>query len=61
MAIAEAEQPKVSTPWTAVLQDWVTTVDHKKIGILYVLMAIFFLVIGGIEAAVDALAAVLPA
>jgi cytochrome c oxidase subunit 1 len=36
-------------PWTAVLHDWVTTVDHKKIGIMYVLMAILFLVIGGIE------------
>ena len=32
------------------LHDWVTTVDHKKIGIMYILMAIVFLVIGGIEA-----------
>src|SRR3954462_6547318 len=37
-------------PWTAVLHDWVTTVDHKKIGILYVLMAVVFLVVGGIQA-----------
>src|SRR5438552_6461956 len=37
-------------PWTEVLHDWVTTVDHKKIGILYVLMALVFLVIGGVEA-----------
>jgi cytochrome c oxidase subunit 1 len=37
-------------PWTAVLHDWVTTVDHKKIGILYVLMAVVFLVVGGGEA-----------
>jgi cytochrome c oxidase subunit I len=37
-------------PWTAVLHDWVTTVDHKKIGIMYVLMAVAFLVIGGCEA-----------
>ena len=37
-------------PWTAVLHDWVTTVDHKKIGIMYVLMAVVFLVIAGIEA-----------
>src|SRR5262245_3451804 len=37
-------------PWTAVLHDWVTTVDHKKIGIMYVLMAVVFLVIGGCEA-----------
>ena len=37
-------------PWTAVLHDWVTTVDHKKIGIMYVLMAVVFLVIAGCEA-----------
>ena len=34
------------------LHDWVTTVDHKKIGIMYILMAIVFLVIGGVEALV---------
>src|SRR5437763_7463207 len=32
------------------LHEWVTTVDHKKIGIMYILMAVVFLVIGGIEA-----------
>ena len=36
--------------WTALLHEWSTTVDHKKIGIMYVLMAIVFLVIGGVEA-----------
>ena len=33
--------------WTARLHEWSTTVDHKKIGIMYVVMAIVFLVIGG--------------
>jgi len=33
-----------------VLHEWVTTVDHKKIGIMYVLMAVVFLVIAGLEA-----------
>jgi cytochrome c oxidase subunit 1 len=37
-------------PWTAVVHEWVTTVDHKKIGIMYVLMAVVFLVIAGCEA-----------
>jgi len=37
-------------PWTAVLHDWVTTVDHKKIGVLYVLYALMFIVIAGCEA-----------
>jgi cytochrome c oxidase subunit 1 len=50
MAIAEHEPSAYSRPWTAVLHEWVATVDHKKIGILYVLMAILFLVIGGLEA-----------
>ncbi|HEX3997392.1 MAG TPA: cytochrome c oxidase subunit I [Pirellulales bacterium] len=54
MAIAEPRSETRVEParrsWTAVLHDWVTTVDHKKIGIMYVLMAIVFLVIGGIEA-----------
>src|ERR1700751_4649244 len=54
MAIVE-RQPELlpesaSVPWTAVLHDWVTTVDHKKIGIMYVIMAVVFLVIGGGEA-----------
>src|SRR3954465_1605912 len=53
MAIAEAARPIThppAAPWTAVLHDWTTTVDHKKIGILYVIMAVVFLVVGGIEA-----------
>ena len=50
MAIAEPDERTASPPWTAVLHDWVTTVDHKKIGVLYVLMSVVFLVIGGIEA-----------
>ncbi|WP_215142270.1 cytochrome c oxidase subunit I [Exiguobacterium qingdaonense] len=32
------------------LMDWITTVDHKKIGILYLFSGIFFLLLGGIEA-----------
>jgi cytochrome c oxidase subunit 1 len=54
MAVFEQQQElarePASPPWTAVLHDWVTTVDHKKIGILYVLLAVVFLIIGGCEA-----------
>jgi cytochrome c oxidase subunit I len=54
MAIAEITPEPVATPaappWTAVLHDWVTTVDHKKIGLMYILMAVVFLLIGGFEA-----------
>ncbi len=39
-------RPQAKTGW----RSWVTTVDHKKIGIMYGASALFFLVIGGIEA-----------
>src|SRR3954454_17777361 len=50
MAISEHDPRTASLPWTAVANDWITTVDHKKIGILYVLMSVVFLVVGGAEA-----------
>ena len=52
MAIVQREPALERLPWTSVLHDWVTTVDHKKIGIMYFLMAVVFLVIGGAEAMV---------
>src|SRR6267378_1955531 len=45
-----AEMP--SRPLAAKLHEWVTTVDHKRLGILYIVYALVFLVIGGIEAAI---------
>jgi cytochrome c oxidase subunit 1 len=33
-----------------VLHDWVTTVDHKKIGLMYIGYALIFLVVAGFEA-----------
>src|SRR5690348_3074481 len=39
-----------SRPWVETLHDWLTTVDHKRLGILYIVYALLFLVIGGIEA-----------
>ena len=30
--------------------DWVTTVDHKKIGIMYLVLNFFFFIVGGLEA-----------
>jgi cytochrome c oxidase subunit 1 len=54
MAVVEETREQVHEPgapaWTSVLHDWVTTVDHKKIGIMYVVMAVVFLVIAGCEA-----------
>ncbi|MBV8672199.1 MAG: cytochrome c oxidase subunit I [Acidobacteriaceae bacterium] len=34
----------------ATLHSWVITVDHKKLGLMYMMMAIFFLLVGGLEA-----------
>src|SRR5258708_35456226 len=42
------------------LHDWVVTVDHKKLGILYILYALFFLFIGGIEATIMRIQLVVP-
>src|SRR6201987_5173372 len=38
--------------WVDTLHEWVTTVDHKRLGILYILYALLFLVIAGIEAGI---------
>jgi cytochrome c oxidase subunit 1 len=50
MAIQTAET--AGQPWVETLHEWVTTVDHKRLGILYVLYALFFLIVGGIEATI---------
>src|SRR5579862_9914986 len=39
-------------PVTLGLHEWVTTVDHKRLGILYILYGLIFLVLGGIEATI---------
>src|SRR5215470_11251977 len=39
-------------PWVQVLHEWVITVDHKRLGILYIIYALTFLVFGGVEAAI---------
>src|SRR5437899_7572286 len=50
IAIQTAEA--AGRPWVQTLHEWVTTVDHKRLGILYILYALLFLVIGGIEATI---------
>ena len=39
-------------PWVETLHEWVTTVDHKRLGILYIAYALVFLLIGGTEATI---------
>src|SRR5258705_1993700 len=43
---------RLSRPFVDQLHEWVTTVDHKRLGILYIVYALIFLVIGGVEALV---------
>jgi cytochrome c oxidase subunit I len=42
------------------LHDWVITVDHKRLGILYILFSLVFLVIGGIEATIMRIQLIVP-
>jgi hypothetical protein len=49
LVVAEHSAPS-SPSLPALLHDWVSTVDHKRIGILYVGTSLFFFVVGGIEA-----------
>src|SRR3989337_2645773 len=39
-------RPTATTGW----RSWITTIDHKRIGILYGATALVFLAIGGLEA-----------
>src|SRR4051812_42648809 len=48
MALSNPEHAERT--WGEMLHEWVTTVDHKRIGLLYIGFALLFLVIGGIEA-----------
>src|SRR5262245_15604955 len=42
------------------LHSWVVTVDHKKLGILYVVYSIFFLLVAGAEAIVIRIQLIIP-
>src|SRR3977135_1040969 len=51
-AIAIPRTELAARPMVARLHEWVTTVDHKRLGILYIVYALVFLVIGGVEATI---------
>src|ERR1700684_1945974 len=59
-AIAIQTAEVAGRSWVETLHEWVTTVDHKKLGILYILYALFFLVIGGIEATIIRIQIIVP-
>ena len=50
-SINQSELTSLDPPVTStVMLDWVSTLDHKRIGIMYILTAVFYLAIGGFEA-----------
>jgi cytochrome c oxidase subunit 1 len=51
-AIALVPSRVSSRPIVEVLHDWIVTVDHKRLGMLYIGFALLFLVIAGIEATI---------
>src|SRR5437899_2881580 len=51
-SITWARSATAAHPCVDKLHEWVTTVDHKRLGILYIIYALVFLLIGGIEATV---------
>jgi cytochrome c oxidase subunit 1 len=58
--IALTEYQAQSRPLPLLLHEWVTTVDHKRLGILYILYALVFLIVGGVEAAIMRLQLIRP-
>src|ERR1700747_1741236 len=51
-ALALPRTDLASRPVVARLHEWVTTVDHKRLGILYVIYSLVFLLIAGAEATI---------
>jgi len=46
------ETVETSRPLVDRLHEWITTVDHKRLGLLYILYGLVFLLIGGVEASI---------
>src|SRR5262249_40913596 len=58
IAITAVQEPTGS--FGDVLTSWVTTVDHKRLGVLYIVYGLFFLVVGGIEATIIRIQLIVP-
>jgi cytochrome c oxidase subunit I len=48
--IDETLTTRQGRPPVNVIYEWLTTVDHKKIGLMYIGIALIFLLVGGVEA-----------
>src|SRR5215468_1099068 len=58
--VAVATPAAEELPLLGILHDWVVTVDHKRLGIMYLACAIVFMVIAGLEASTIRLQLVVP-
>jgi cytochrome c oxidase subunit 1 len=52
--------PATEPPRQSVIHEWITTVDHKKIGIMYIVYALLFLVVAGAEALLMRIQLIIP-
>jgi len=59
-SILSPQLPTDSRTFTERLHEWVITVDHKRLGVLYVLYAMVFLLAGGVEATIMRLQLIRP-
>ena len=50
-SVSGTPERTASHGWTDLLHEWVATVDHKKLGIMYIASGIVFFVIAGLQAA----------
>ena len=57
----EQPLPGISVNGNQGLLQWISSVDHKQIGIMYLLMAVLFLIIGGIAALLMRTQLIMPA
>ncbi len=58
--IAITGAAEIGRPISERLHDWIVTVDHKKLGILYIVYSLVFLVVGGIEATIIRIQLIVP-
>ena len=59
-ALRQSEAHAAHAPAATGLWSWITTVDHKRIGILYGVTALFFFLVGGVEALIIRLQLIRP-
>lgn len=50
--VPHAESSRRASVWNMILEDWIFTVDHKHLGIMYIIIALLFFVVSGLFGAV---------